>query len=74
MRAPEDIEEDLRNLRKTYIGQHLLRTIHNGLTVHNVSYDWRKGIQLLRHAKSRKRSCLFPDKKFEEKQVYAREE
>ena len=39
MRAPEDIEEDLRNLRKTYIGQHLLRTIHNGLTVRNVSYD-----------------------------------
>ena len=39
-----------------------------------MSYDWRKGIQLLRHAKSRKRSCLFPDKKFEEKQPYAREE
>ena len=74
MRASEDIGEDLRNLRKTYIGQHLLRTIHNGLTVPNVSYDWRKGIQLLRHAKSRKRSCLFPDKKFEEKQAYAREE
>ena len=74
MRAPEDIEEDLRNLRKTYIGQHLLRTIHNALAVPNVSYDWRKGIQLLRHAKSRKRSCLFMDKKFEEKQPYAREE
>ena len=52
----------------------MLRTIHNGLTVPNVSYDWRKGIQLLRHAKSRKRSCLFPDKKYEEKQPYVREE
>ena len=39
-----------------------------------MSYDWRKGIQLLRHAKSRKRSCLFPDKKYEEKQSDAREE
>ena len=74
MRAPEDVEVALRNLKKTYIGQHLLRTIHNQLTVPNVSFDWKKGIQLLRHAKSRKRSCLFLDQKMEEKQPYAREE
>ena len=74
MRAPEDIEEELQNLKKTYIGQHLLRTIHNGLTIPNVSYDWRKGIQLLRHAKSRKRSFLFQDQKVEEKQRFDREE
>ena len=39
MRAPEDIERELYKLKNTYIGQHLLRTIHNGLTVPNVSYD-----------------------------------
>ena len=69
MRAPEEIEGELRNLKKTYIGQHLLRTIHNGLTVPNVSYDWKKGIQLLRHAKSRKRSFLFQDQKIKGKQA-----
>ena len=74
MRAPEDIEVELRNLKKTYIGQHLLRTIHNSLTIPNISYDWKKGIQLLRHAKSRKRSCLFWEDKVKEKQPFAREE
>ena len=44
------------------------------MTVPNVSYDWRKGIQLLRHAKSRKRSCLFQDQKTEEKQPSVLEE
>ena len=74
MRAPEEIEEELRKLKRTYIGQHLLRTIHNGLTVPNVTYDWRKGIQLLRHETSRKRSFLFQDKKNEEKKPFGREE
>ena len=74
MRAPEDIEVELRNLKRTYIGQHLLRTIHNSLTIPNVSYDWKKGIQLLRHAKSRKRSCLFQEDKVKEKQPFAGEE
>ena len=74
MRPPEDIEKELGNLKKTYIGQHLLRTIHNGLTVPNVSYDWKKGIQLLRHEKSRKRSCLFQHQKTEKKQPSGREE
>ena len=72
MRAPEDIERELRELKKTFIGQHMVRTIHNALTVPNVSYDWKKGIQLLRHAKSRKRSFLFQDKKMEE--PFGREE
>ena len=45
MRAPEEIEEELRNLRRTYTGRYLLRTIHNGLTVPNVSYDRKKGVQ-----------------------------
>ena len=40
----------------------------------NISYDWRKGIQLLRHAKSRKRSFLFQTQKMEEKQSFDREE
>ena len=74
MRSPEDIEVELRNLKKTYIGQHLLRTIHNVLTVPNVSNDWKKGIQLLRHSKSRKRSCFFQDHKMEEKPYDVREE
>ena len=74
MRKPEDIEEELRTLKKTYVGQHLLRTIHNCLTVSNVSFNWRKGIQLLRHVKSRKRSCLFQDKDEEKKQCFGREE
>ena len=74
MRKPEDIEEELRTLKKTYVGQHLLRTIHNGLTVPNVTFNWRKGIQLLRHFKSRKRSCLFQDKDDEKKQFFGREE
>ena len=74
MRVPEDIEEELQNLKKTYIGQHTLRTIHNGLNMPNISYDWRKGIQLLRHAKSRKRSFLFQTQKMEEKQSFDREE
>ena len=74
MRSPEKVEQELRNLKSTYIGQHLLRTIHNGLTIPNVTYDWRKGIQLLRHAKSRKRSCLFQDNRAKKKQRFAREE
>ena len=74
MRAPEDIEAELTKLRRTYIGQHILRTIHNGLTIPDVSYDWKKGIQLLRHAKSRKRGCLFQDEKIQEKQPFARKE
>ena len=74
MRAPEDIEEELRNLKKTYLGQHLLRTIHNNLTIPNVTYDWKKGIQLLRHEKSRKRGSLFQDQKIEGKQPFGREE
>ena len=74
MRKPEDIEEELRTLKKTYVGQHLLRTIHNGLTVPNVTFDQRKGIQLLRHVKSRKRSSLFQDKDEEKKQSFGREE
>ena len=74
MRKPEDIEEELRTLKKTYVGQHLLRTIHNGLTVPNVTFNWRKGIQLLRHVKSRKRSYLFQDKDEEKKQCFGREE
>ena len=74
MKPPEDIEKEFNNLKKTYIGQHLLRTIHYGLTVPNVSYDWKKGIQLLRHVKSRKRSCLFQGQKTEKKQPSDREE
>ena len=74
MRAPEDIEMELRKLKKTYVGQHLLRTIHNGLTVPNVHYDWRKGIQLLRHENSRKRSCVFQDERVKKKQRFALEE
>ena len=74
MRAPEDIQMELRKLKNTYIGQHLLRTIHNGLTVPNVHYDWRKGIQLLRHENSRKRSCLFQDERVKKKQRFALEE
>ena len=45
MRKPEDIEVELRKLEITYFGQHLLRTINNSLTIPNVSYDWKKGIQ-----------------------------
>ena len=74
MRAPGEIEEELRNLKRTYIGQHLLRTIHNGLTVPNVTYDWKKGLQLLRHAKSRKRSFLFQNQKIPETRPFGREE
>ena len=74
MRAPEDIEVELMELKRTYIGNHILRTIHNGLTIPNISYDWKKGIQLLRHTKSRKRSCLFSDDKIKVKQPFAREE
>ena len=43
MRPPEDIEVQLGKLNRTYVGQHLLRTIHNSLTIPNVSYDWKKG-------------------------------
>ena len=75
MRAPEEIEVELMKLRRTWIGQHLLRTIHNCLTIPNISYDWKKGIQLLRHAKSRKRSSLFQDdEKIKNKQRLDREE
>ena len=74
MRPPEDIEVQIGKLNRTYVGQHLLRTIHNSLTIPNVSYDWKKGIQLLRHEKSRKRSCLFQDEKMKEKQPFEREE
>ena len=74
MRPPEDIEAELRELKKTYIGQHTLRTLHNSLTIPNVSYDWKKGIQLLRHANSRKRSSLFQGEKMKEKQHLGREE
>ena len=74
MKAPEDIEVELMKLKKTFIGQHLLRTIHNGLTIPNISYDWKKGIQLLRHAKSRKRGDLFQDEETKKKQHFGREE
>ena len=40
----------------------------------HISYDWRKGIQLVRHAKSRKRNFLFQTQKMEEKQSFDREE
>ena len=52
----------------------MLRTLCNRLIVPNVSYDWKKGIQLLRHAKSRKRSFLFQDKKMEMREPFAKEE
>ena len=74
MRTPEDIEVELMKLKETFIGQHILRTIHNALSIPNISYDWKKGIQLLRHAKSRKRSYLFQDEETKEKQQFAREE
>ena len=74
MKAPEDIEVELSKLKKTYVGQHLLHTIYNSLTIPNVTYDWKKGIQLLRHVNSRKRSYLFQDEKKKYKQNFAREE
>ena len=39
MKKPEDIELKLRELRETFVGQHLLRTIHNNLTIPNITYD-----------------------------------
>ena len=42
MRPPEDIEVKLGELKMTYIGQHTLRTLHNSLTIPNVSYEWKR--------------------------------
>ena len=41
---PENIEAELREFKKTYIAQHINRTLHNSLTIPNVSYALKKGI------------------------------
>ena len=74
MRSPNLIEDELRVLKKTFIGQHILHTIHNALSFPNISHDWRKAIQLLRHEHSRKRTCLFQDDNLSEEKIHRREE
>ena len=58
-RDPFDIKAELQLMKSSYIGRHTLRTINNTLSIPNVSYETRKGIQILRHEFSRKRSSLF---------------
>ena len=61
-------------MKKSFVGQHILRTIHNNLNIPNITYDWKKSIQLLRHEYSRKRSCLFDNEQRMKKKRYGGEE
>ena len=74
MKEPEEVKCQLDKMKNTFIGKHLLRTIHNTLTVPNVSYETKKGIQILRHEFSRRRSCLFNTMENESKEDFEEEE